>query len=172
MWSFQPARIDLLGLIFKNYLNTWNLNFDNHWWILFLIFFVLTCESDSCILQFLNELNLTYWRLISFVASFYFIPNSVGSSGQVFIVSHSYQTYFDFSWSDLNLYCGLCNRMITRFVAVGIRARLRNKVISFYYFCFFSVSLSFSVFASFIFSFFVYASSKKKKGYILSCYCL
>ena len=30
-----------------------------------------TCESDSCILQFLNELNLTYQRLTSFVASFY-----------------------------------------------------------------------------------------------------
>jgi hypothetical protein len=29
---------------------------------------------DSCILQFLNELNLTYRRLTSFVASFYFIP--------------------------------------------------------------------------------------------------
>ena len=31
------------------------------------------CESDSCILQFLNELNLTYRRLTGFVASFYSI---------------------------------------------------------------------------------------------------
>jgi hypothetical protein len=52
----------------------------------------------------------------------------------------------------------------TRFTSVGIRARLRNKVISFCYFhLFFYVSLSFSVFAS-IFLFFVSAPSKKKKG--------
>jgi len=49
-----------------------------------------------------------------------------------------------------------------RFASLGIRARLRNKVISFCYFRFFSVPLSFSVFAS-IFLFFVSASSKQKK---------
>ena len=32
--------------------------------------FSLTCERDSCILWFLNELNLTYQRLTGFVASF------------------------------------------------------------------------------------------------------
>ena len=53
-----------------------------------------------------------------------------------------------------------------RFITVGNRARLRNKVISFCYFCFFSVLLSFSVFASFIFLFFVSAASKKKKSVI------
>jgi hypothetical protein len=37
-------------------------------------FFILTCESDSCILQFMKELNLTYRRLTSFVVSFDFIP--------------------------------------------------------------------------------------------------
>jgi hypothetical protein len=37
-------------------------------------FSVFTCESDSCVLQFLNELNLTYQRLTDFMASFYFIP--------------------------------------------------------------------------------------------------
>jgi hypothetical protein len=62
----------------------------------------------------------------------------------------------------LNLDCGLRNHVITRFALVGITARLRNKVISFCYFCFFSVPLSFSVFAS-IFLFFVSASSKQKK---------
>ena len=31
-------------------------------------------ESDSFILQFLNELNLIYRRLSDFVVSFYFIP--------------------------------------------------------------------------------------------------
>ena len=78
-----------------------------------------------------------------------------------------------FPGSDLNLNCGLRDHVITRFASVGIRARLWNKVISFCYFCFFSGPLSFSVLAS-IFLFFVSASSKqkKKKGYILSCYCL
>jgi hypothetical protein len=80
-------------------------------------------------------------------------------------VSHSYQTYFGFSGSDLNLDCGLRDHVIMRFASVGIRARLRNKVISFCYFRFFSVPLSFSVFAS-IFLFFVSASSKKKKRII------
>ena len=67
----QPTRVGPLWLIFKNYLNTYNLNFVSHWWILLLIFLVLTCESDYCILQFLNELNLIYQRLTGFVASFY-----------------------------------------------------------------------------------------------------
>jgi hypothetical protein len=80
-------------------------------------------------------------------------------------VSHSYQTYFDFSGSDLNLDCGLRDHVIMTFTSVGIRARLRNKVISFCYFVFFSVPLSFSVFAS-IFLFFVPASSKQKKRVI------
>jgi hypothetical protein len=35
--------------------------------------FSLTCKRDSCILWFLNELNLTYQRLIGFVVSFDFI---------------------------------------------------------------------------------------------------
>jgi len=78
-------------------------------------------------------------------------------------VSHSYQTYFGFPRSDLNLDCGLPNHVIKRFASVGIRARLRNKgsypsVI----FVFFSVPLGFSVFVS-IFLFFVSASSKQKK---------
>jgi hypothetical protein len=62
----------------------------------------------------------------------------------------------------LNLHYGLRDHVITRSALVGITARLRNKVISFYYFCFFSVPLSFSVFAS-IFLFFMSASSKQKK---------
>jgi len=70
-------------------------------------------------------------------------------------VSHSYQIYFGFPGSDLNLDCGLRDH------EVHISARLRYKVISFCYFCFFSVPLSFSVFAS-IFLFFVFTSSKQK----------
>jgi hypothetical protein len=57
----------------KNYLNSCNQNFGSHWWILLLKFLVLTCESDSCTLQFLNKLNLTYQRSTDFVVSSYFI---------------------------------------------------------------------------------------------------
>jgi hypothetical protein len=109
----------------------------------------------------LNELNLTYHRLIgSWCHSTQ--SNSAGALGQVSIVSHSYQTYFGFLGSDLNLDCGLRDHVITSFASVGIRAILQNKVISFSYFCFFSVPLSFSIFAS-IFLFFVSVSSKQKK---------
>jgi hypothetical protein len=76
-------------------------------------------------------------------------------------VSYSYQTYFGFLRSDLNLDCGLHDHMIMRFVSIGIKARLQNKVISFCHFHFFSVPLSFSMFAS-IFLFFMSASSKQK----------
>jgi len=34
------------------------------------------------------------------------------------MVSHSYQTYFDFPGSDLNLDCGLCDHVITRFASL------------------------------------------------------
>jgi hypothetical protein len=37
-------------------------------------FFILIYGRDSCILWFLNELNLTYQRLTNFMASFDFIP--------------------------------------------------------------------------------------------------
>jgi hypothetical protein len=33
-------------------------------------------------------------------------------------MSHSYQTYFGFSGSDLNLDCGLCDHVITRFASL------------------------------------------------------
>ena len=89
---------------------------------------------------------------------------------QVYIVSHSYQTYFDFLGSDLILGCGLRDHMITRFASGGIRARLRNKVISFCYFrAFFSVPWSFPVFVC-IFLFFVSASSNKKKEVVFHCF--
>jgi len=41
--------------------------------------------------------------------------NNVGVLGFIFIVSHSYQTSFNFSRSDLNLDCKLHDYMITRF---------------------------------------------------------
>jgi hypothetical protein len=40
----QPTRINPLGLIFKNYLNTCNVNFGSHGLILLLNFLVLMCE--------------------------------------------------------------------------------------------------------------------------------
>jgi hypothetical protein len=43
--------------------------------------------------------------------------NSVGALGQVSIVSHSYQTYFGFPGSDLNLDYGLRDHVITRFAS-------------------------------------------------------
>jgi hypothetical protein len=92
--------------------------------------------------------------------------------GQVFIVSHSYQTYFGFPRSDLNLDCGLCDHMITRFTSIGIRARLRNKVISLCYFHFFRVPLIFSVFASIFLFFMSRVILAKKKSNISSCYYL
>jgi len=50
--------------------------------------------------------------------------NSIGSLWQVFIVSHSYQTSFDFPRSDLNLDCGLRDHMITRFASQITTQRL------------------------------------------------
>jgi len=71
-------------------------------------------------------------------------------------VSHSYQTYFGFPGSDLNLDCELRDHVITRFVSeLGFETRSYPSVI------FFCVPLSFSMFAS-IFLFFVSVSSKQK----------
>ena len=52
--------------------------------------FSLKCERDSFYFLFLNELNLSYQRLTSFVASFDFHSNSASALGYVFNVSHSY----------------------------------------------------------------------------------
>jgi len=99
--------VNPLGLIFKNYLNIYNLNFESHWWILLLNFSVLTCESDSCIFQVLEwtEFDLSKINWLRDVLLFH--SNNVGALGQVFIVSHSYQIYFDFRESNLNLDFGL-----------------------------------------------------------------
>jgi len=92
--------------------------------------------------------------------------NSFSALGQVSIVSHSYQIYFSFPRSYLNLDCRLRDHVIMRFASVGIWARLRNNVICLCYF-FFNVPLSFSVFASFIFLFFVSVSLSKKKKKVI-----
>jgi hypothetical protein len=43
--------------------------------------------------------------------------NSVGTLEQVFIVSHSYQTYLSFPGLDLNLDCELRDHVIMRFAS-------------------------------------------------------
>jgi len=164
----QPTRVDPLGLIFKNYLNTCNQNFSSHWWILILNFSGLTCESDSCILQFLNELNLTYRRLTGFMTSFYFIPIVLVSWGK-FSLCHTLIRPISAFWDQISILIVGCVTMWSQ-GSHQLISRLRNKVISFCYFHFFSVPLSFLVFALFIFLFLVSLSSKKKKCYI-SSYC-
>jgi hypothetical protein len=101
----------------------------------------------------MNELNLTYRRLNSFVVSFDFIPIMVVPWGEFSLCHTPIRPISILQESDLNRDCELCDHVIMRFTLVGIRARLRNKVISFCYFYFLSVLFSFSVFASFNFSF-------------------
>jgi hypothetical protein len=48
--------------------------------------------------------------------------------GQVSIVSHSYQTYFGFLGSDLNLDCGLRDHVITRFASDYIISYLLKRI--------------------------------------------
>ena len=43
--------------------------------------------------------------------------NSIGAWGQVSIVSHSYQIYFDFPGPDFNFDYGLCDHVIMRFAS-------------------------------------------------------
>jgi hypothetical protein len=119
--SIQPTRVDSLEWISHNCLNTckpkfWQLNF-----------LVLMCERASCILWFLNKLNLIYWRLTAFRGVIQLQFNSASVLGHVSIISHSYQTSFSFSGSDLNFDCGLCDHVIMRFASVGIKARLQES---------------------------------------------
>jgi hypothetical protein len=128
----------------------------------FLVYLGLL-NGDFCILRFLKKQNLAYQKINWLRSVILLHSNSVGVLGQVFIVSHSYQTFFGFPGLDLNIDCELHDHVITRFTSVGIRARLRNEVIFVYYFHFFSVPLSFLMFGLFIFLFFVSALYKKKK---------
>jgi hypothetical protein len=50
--------------------------------------FSLTCERYSCIVLFLNELNLTYWRLISFRGIVWLHSNKVVPWGK-FLLCHT-----------------------------------------------------------------------------------
>ena len=67
-------------------------------------FSVLMCEwfLHSSILEWI-ESNISKINWLRDVILFH--SNSVGTLGQVFIVSHFYQIYFVFSGSDLNLDC-------------------------------------------------------------------
>jgi len=77
--------------------------------------------SDSCVLQFLNELASWHHPTQS---------NSVGALGQVSIVSHSYQTSFGFPGSNLKLDCGLCDHVITRFASNSVGAKVQVIFVS------------------------------------------
>jgi hypothetical protein len=77
--------------------------FSFNMWEWFLHYSVLErIESD------LSKINWLYGIIL-------FHSNNVGVLGQVFIVSHSYQTLYGFLRSDLNLDCGLRYHVITRF---------------------------------------------------------
>jgi hypothetical protein len=101
--------------------------------------FSLTSERDSCILWFLDKLNLTYRRLTGFAVSFNFSQTSFGflrldlifyyelrdhmmmrfadALGYVSIMSRSYHTSYGFSRSYFNLDCGLHDHIIMRFIS-------------------------------------------------------
>jgi hypothetical protein len=123
----------------------------SHWWILLLNFSVLTCKSDSCILQFLNELNLTYQRLTSFEASFYFIPIVLVPWGR-FPLCHTPIRPISAFRDQISILIVGCVTTWSR----GLHQLVSELGSE-------TMSLSFSVFASFIFLFSVSVSSKKKK---------
>jgi hypothetical protein len=122
--SIQPTKVDPLGLIFHNYLNICKPNF---WHFLSnntFKFFSLMCKRDSCIFFVLEQTKSDLSKINWLLSVIRLHSNSVGFLGQVFIMSHSYQTSFDFSGLDLNLDCGLCDHMITRFASQITTQRL------------------------------------------------
>jgi hypothetical protein len=74
-------------------------------WERFLHFFIIEWSKSD--LSKINWLRGVIWLH----------SNSVGALEQVFIVSRSYQTSFDFSGSDFNFDCGLCDHVITRYAS-------------------------------------------------------
>ena len=105
---------------------------------------------------------MVYQRLTGFVASFYSFQQFWSLEAGFHYVTFLSDVFW-LSTEFLSLDCWFCDHVITRFASVGIRARLRKKIISsLYYFSYFQWSLSFSMFAS-IFLFFVSTSSKQKK---------
>ena len=68
-------------------------------------------------------------------------------------------------WDQITILIVDC--VITRFASVGIKARLRNKVISFCYFCFFCVPLGFQCLRPSSCSSCPRHLSKKKKLYFI-----
>jgi hypothetical protein len=97
--------------------NSCNQNFSSHWWIFFLNFLVLTCENDSCIFQFLNELNLTYRRLTGFKMSFYFILIVLVSWGRFSLCHTPIRPFLAFRNQISILIVGVCDHVITRFAS-------------------------------------------------------
>jgi len=63
-----------------------------------------------------NLSKINWFRCIILLHS-----NSIGVLEHIFTVSHSYQTYFSFLGSYLNLDCRLCDHMIMRFASRRVR---------------------------------------------------
>jgi hypothetical protein len=123
MWVNLIQKVDLLGLIFQNYLNICKPKFmrplmNNT----FELFNFNVCESFLHYLIFeLTEFDLSKIKWLCGIIQLH--PHNVGALRQVFIMSHSYQISFSFLGSDLNLNCRLRDHKLTRFTSVGIRAR-------------------------------------------------
>jgi hypothetical protein len=81
------------------------------------MFFFNLCESDYCIFLVLERTEYNLLKINWLCGVIQLHSNSVGALGQVFIVSHSYQTYFGFPESDFNLDYGLHGHMIMRFAS-------------------------------------------------------
>jgi hypothetical protein len=91
-----------------------------------------------------------------------FYSNSIGALRQVFIMSHSYQIYFSFLGSNLNLDCDLHDTWSwgSYYSVSELGSETRSYLSVFFVSLVFL--LSFSFFALFIFLFFVFIASKQK----------
>jgi hypothetical protein len=87
-----------------------------------LNFLVLTCKRDFCIFLILERIESNLLKINWLRGVIRLHSNNAGVLEQVFIVSHSYQTYFNFLGSDHNLNCELRYQMITitRFTSIII----------------------------------------------------
>ena len=95
-----------------------------------LIFLVLTCESDSCILQFLNKLNLTYQRLTDFMASFYFIPIVLVLWSRFPLCYTPIRPFLTFRDQNSILIVGCVTTLITRFASPTLHQPLFGRGLS------------------------------------------
>jgi hypothetical protein len=114
---FQLMMVDPLGLIFQKYLNSCKLKFWQPLMNNTSELFSLMCKRFFLYYLVLKwtEFDLSKINWLRGIIRLHY--NSIGVLGQVSIVSHSYQTFFSFLRSDLNLGCRLHDPMITRFAS-------------------------------------------------------